>query len=98
MSLVLNLTEAPTLLEGVFARLQGSEDAAAAYNVGEIFFSNQKIDEAIAYLELAVKIKSDWPKAYHRLENLKKFIELDPHNPEAASVKAAIAAIEQIKK
>jgi tetratricopeptide (TPR) repeat protein len=88
------------------------EDPASAYNVGEIFFSNQKTDDAIAYFELAIKIKSDWPKAYHRLglvylnkgdfpkalENLKKFLELDPQNPEAASVKAAIAAIEQIKK
>jgi tetratricopeptide (TPR) repeat protein len=88
------------------------EDPSAAYNVGEIFFSNQKTDDAITYFELAVKIKGDWPKAYHRLglvylnkgdlpkalENLKKFLELDPQNPEAASVKAAIAAIEQIKK
>ncbi len=88
------------------------EDPAAAYNVGEIFFSNQKIDDAIAYFELAIRIKSDWPKAYHRLglvylnkgdfpkalENLKKFLELDPQSPEAAGVKAAIAAIEQIKK
>jgi len=88
------------------------EDPAAAYNVGEIFFSNQKVDDAIAYFELAIRIKSDWPKAYHRLglvclntgdfpkalANLKTFLELDPQNPEAASVKAAIAAIEQIKK
>jgi Tfp pilus assembly protein PilF len=88
------------------------EDPAAAYNVGEIFFSNQKIDEAIGYFELAIKIKSDWPKAYHRLglvylnkgdmpkalENLRKFLELDPQNPEAAGVKAAVAAIEKIKK
>jgi tetratricopeptide (TPR) repeat protein len=88
------------------------EDPAAAYNVGEIFFSNQKIDDAIGYFELAVKIKSDWPRAYHRLglaylnkgdldkalANLRKFLELDPQNPEAAGVKAAIAAIEQIKK
>jgi tetratricopeptide (TPR) repeat protein len=88
------------------------EDPSAAYNVGEIFFSNQKIDDAIAYFELAIKIKKDWPKAYHRLglvylnkgdlakalENLKKFLELDPENPEAANVRAAIAAIEQIKK
>ncbi|NTV81947.1 MAG: tetratricopeptide repeat protein, partial [Candidatus Aminicenantes bacterium] len=88
------------------------EDPAAAYNVGEIFFSNQKSDEAIAYFELAIKIKGDWPKAYHRLglvclnkgdfpkalANLKKFLELDPQNPEAASVRSAIAAIEQIKK
>lgn len=100
--------------QGFFRRVLevSPEDPAAAYNVGEIFFSNQKIDDAIAYLELAVKIKGDWPKAYHRLglvylnkgdlpkalENLKKFLELDPENPEAASVKAAIAAIEQIKK
>jgi len=88
------------------------EDSAAAYNVGEIFFSNQKTDDAISYFELATRIKSDWPKAYHRLglaylnkgdlskalENLKKFLELDPQNPEAAGVKAAIAAIEKIKK
>lgn len=100
--------------QGLFRRALeiSPEDPAAAYNVGEIFFSNQKIDDAIAYLELAVKIKSDWPKAYHRLglvylnkgdlpkalENLRKFLELDPQSPEAASVKAAIAAIEQIKK
>jgi len=88
------------------------EDPSAAYNVGEIFFSNQKTDEAIAFFELAIKIKKDWPKAYHRLglvclnkgdfpkalENLKKFLELDPQNPEAANVKAMIATIEQIKK
>lgn len=88
------------------------EDPAAAYNVGEIFFSNQKIDDAIGYFELAVKIKSDWPRAYHRLglaylnkgdlpkalANLKTFLELDPQSPEAAGVKAAVAAIEQIKK
>lgn len=88
------------------------EDAAAAYNVGEIFFSNQKIDEAITYFELAARIRKDWPKAYHRLglaylnkgdfdkalENLRKFIELDPENPEAASVKATIAAVEKMKK
>ena len=54
----------------------------------------------------------DWPRAYHRLglvclnkgdlpkdlENLRKFLELDPQNPEAAGVKAAVAAIEKIKK
>ncbi len=88
------------------------EDAAAAYNVGEIFFSNQKVDEAIPYFELAAQIKKDWPKAYHRLglvylnkgdferalENLRKFVELDPQNPEAANVKAMIAAVEKMKK
>ena len=88
------------------------QDAAAAYNVGEIFFSNQQVDDAIAYLGLAVKIRPDWPKAYHRLglvqlnkgdfdgalQNLRKFVELDPQNPEAANVRATIAAVEKMKK
>ncbi len=88
------------------------EDAAAAYNVGEILFSNQKVDEAIPFFELAGRIKKDWPKPYHRLglvylnkgdfdkalENLRKFVELDPQNPEAASVKATIVTIEKMKK
>lgn len=100
--------------QGFFRRVLeiSPEDPVAAYNVGEILFSNQKTDEAITYFELAIKIKGDWPKAYHRLglvylnrgdfpkalANLKKFLELDPQSTEAASVKAAIAAIEQIKK
>ena len=88
------------------------QDAAAAYNVGEILFSNQKVDEAITYLELAVKIRPDWPKAYHRLglvqlnkgdfdgalRNLRKFVELDPQNPEAGNVRTTIAAVEKMKK
>ncbi|MEN6561166.1 MAG: tetratricopeptide repeat protein [Acidobacteriota bacterium] len=87
------------------------EDQAAAYNVAEIFFSNQRIDEAIAYFEQAARIKKDWPRIYHRLglaylnkgdldraaENLKKFLDLDPRNPEAANVAAALAAIEKAK-
>lgn len=88
------------------------EDAAAAYNVGEILFSNQKVDEAIPFFELAGRIKKDWPKPYHRLglaylnkgdldkalENLRKFVELDPQNPEAANVRAMIVTIEKMKK
>lgn len=86
-------------------------DEAAAYNVGEIFFSNQKIDEAIAYFELAIKIKKDWSKPYNRLgmvylnkgdlakarESFQAFITMDPANPEAANAKAMIAAIDKIK-
>lgn len=88
------------------------EDEAAAYNVGEIFFSNQKLDEAIQYFDMAVQIKNTWPKPYNRLglvylnkgdyakalENLNKFIELDPQNPEVPNVKNIIAAIEKMKK
>lgn len=88
------------------------QDEAAAYNVGELLFSNQKIDEAIRYLELATQIKKDWPKPYMKLgyvylnkgdfakalENFNTFLTLDPGNPEAAQVKSIIETIEKMKK
>jgi predicted negative regulator of RcsB-dependent stress response len=88
------------------------EDEGAAYNVGEILFSNQKTDEAIRYFELAVKIRKDWPKPYHKLgfvylnkgdyakalENFKTFVALDPGNPEVPNVKNVMEAIEKMKK
>ncbi len=88
------------------------EDEAAAYNVGEILFSNQKNDEAVQYFELAIKIKSTWPKPYYRLglvylnkgdypkalEYLNKFVELDPQNPEVPNVKNIISTLEKMKK
>jgi len=88
------------------------QDEAAAYNVGELLFSNQKVDEAIRYLELAIQIKKDWPKPYLKLgyvylnkgdldkslENFNAFIKLDPENPEVAQVKNIIETIEKMKK
>lgn len=88
------------------------EDEVAAYNVAEILFSNQNIDEAIRFYEMAIKIKKDWSKPYHKLglaylnkgdyekalENLRKFLEMDPNNPETPQVKNIIEAVEKIKK
>jgi tetratricopeptide (TPR) repeat protein len=88
------------------------QDEVAAYNVGEIYFSNQKIDEAIRFLDLAVKIKPTWSRPYQKLgyvylnkgdfdkslEAFRKFIELDSENPEAAQIKNIIATIEKMKK
>ena len=88
------------------------EDEAAAYNVGDILFSNQKVDEAIEYFQLAARIKSSWPKPYYKLgfaylnkgdyakalESFNKFITLDPENPEIPTVKNIVATIEKIKK
>jgi tetratricopeptide (TPR) repeat protein len=88
------------------------EDESAAYNVGELLFSNQKSDEAVKYLELAIQIKKGWPKPYYKLgfvylnkgdyakslEYFNKFIALDPTNPEIPNVKNVVAAIEKIKK
>jgi tetratricopeptide (TPR) repeat protein len=88
------------------------QDQVAAYNVGEIFFSNQQIDDAIKYLELATQIKKDWSKPYLRLgyvylnkgdftkslESFNKFIELDPSSPDVPQVKNIIETIEKMKK
>jgi tetratricopeptide (TPR) repeat protein len=88
------------------------EDEAAAYNVGEMLFSNQKIDEAVKYFELAIQIKKDWPKPYYKLgfvylnkgdmakslEYFNKFVALDPANSEVPAVKNIIATIEKMKK
>ncbi len=87
-------------------------DEVAAYNVGEVLFSNQQVDEAVKYFELAIQIKKDWSKPYLKLgyaylnkgdfakslENFNAFVQLDPENPEAAQVKNVIAAIEKMKK
>jgi tetratricopeptide (TPR) repeat protein len=83
-----------------------------AYNIGEINFSNQNIDEAIYYFELATRIKSSWGAPYLKLgysylnkgdfekakANLKKFLEIDPNSPEAPNVKNMIDYLEKIKK
>ncbi len=88
------------------------EDEVAAYNVAEILFSHQNVDEAIRFYELAIKIKKDWSKPYHKLglaylnkgdfekalENLRKFLEIDPNSPEAPTIKNIIEAVEKIKK
>lgn len=88
------------------------EDEVAAYNVGQIFFSSQRPDEAIKYYKLAIQIKEDWSKPYLRLgyaylnkgdfdsalEYLNKFVEMDPENPEVPQTKNVIATIEKIKK
>ncbi|OGD17807.1 MAG: hypothetical protein A2W03_14840 [Candidatus Aminicenantes bacterium RBG_16_63_16] len=88
------------------------EDETAAYNVGEILFSNQKNDEAIGYFEMAIRIKKDWPKPYYRLgfvclnkgdlakslEYFNEFIRLDPENPEVPQVRNIIGTIEKMKK
>lgn len=82
-----------------------------AYNVAEILFANQKTDEAILYYLLAIRIRTDWPKPYHKLgmaylnkgdfpkalEYLHKFVTMDPQSQAAAEARNIIAAIEKMK-
>ncbi len=88
------------------------EDEVLAYNVGEIYFSNQKLDEAITYFALAIKIKPDWSEGYYKLglaylnkadyemarQSLSKVLELEPEGERAAAVKGILDTIDKIKK
>lgn len=82
-----------------------------AYNIAEILFANQRTDEAIRHYLMAVEIKKDWPRPYHKLgmaflnkgdypkalEYLRKFVALDPESPAAAEARNVIAAVEKMK-
>ena len=85
------------------------QDENLPYNVAEIYFSNQQIDDAIRYFELASQIKPDWPDPYYRValaylnkgdnakaaENLEKFIKLEPETERTAQAKAILEAIKK---
>ncbi len=88
------------------------KDEALAYSVGDIYFANQRVDEAIRYFELAVNIKPDWWKPYSKLgycylnkgefqkalDYFRKSLEKDPNSPEAGTLKAVIAELEKMIK
>jgi tetratricopeptide (TPR) repeat protein len=88
------------------------ENETLAYNVGEIFFSNQKLDEAIQYFTVATQIKPDWAPPYYKLglvnlnkadydkakEHFKKFLELEPDSELAAQAKNILEYLDKIKK
>jgi tetratricopeptide (TPR) repeat protein len=85
------------------------QDETLAYNVGEICFSNQQIDEAERYFELAAKIKPDWPDPYLKLgyvylnkgdmaravEYLERFIKLEGDTPRSAQAQNIINTIKK---
>jgi tetratricopeptide (TPR) repeat protein len=85
------------------------KDEILAYNVGEIFFSNQGLDEALKYFELAMQIKPDWPDPYLKLgyvylnkadnasavAKFEKFLTLEPEGERAALVKNILNAIKR---
>jgi Tfp pilus assembly protein PilF len=80
-----------------------------AYNVGEIYFSNQNLDEAQKYFELATQIKPEWPDPYLKMgyvylnnaDNVnavrmfEKFLTLEPEGERAALAKNILNAIKK---
>jgi tetratricopeptide (TPR) repeat protein len=88
------------------------ENETLAYNVGEIYFANQKLDEAIRYYGIAIQIKPDWGPPYYRRglvyvsktdyqsakEDFQKFLEVDPNSELAQTVKNMLDYLETIKE
>jgi tetratricopeptide (TPR) repeat protein len=86
------------------------KDEILAYNVGEIFFSNNKTNEAIHYFKLASLIKPKWGTPHLKMgyaylnsadyKNavtcFKKFLELDPESAEAPAIKELIASLKDM--
>lgn len=78
---------------------------AVHLNIGSAFMKKGDLDRAEAEFKSVLDKNGPAPEDLRKqkdtslkaLENLKKFLELDPQNPEAPGVKAAIAAIEKIK-
>ncbi len=85
------------------------KDEILAYNVGEIYFSNQGIEDALKYFELASQIKPQWPDPYLKLgyvylnkadnasavAKFEKFLTLEPEGERAALVKNILNAIKR---
>jgi tetratricopeptide (TPR) repeat protein len=83
------------------------KDETLAYNVGEIYFSNQGYDDAIHYFEMATQIRPEWPDPYIKLgyvylnkadnpkaiENFEKFLKLEPEGERAALVRNILNAV-----
>lgn len=87
-------------------------DHALAFNVAEIYFNEDKIDQAVEYYTLAIQIKPDWPLAYLKIgyayinkgdydqaiASFKKFLELGPEDKEAEHIRDLIPQLEKLKK
>jgi Tfp pilus assembly protein PilF len=85
------------------------KDEVLAYNVGEIYFSNQGYDDAIRYFEMATQIRPEWPDPYKKLgdvylnkaemakaiEKYEKFLTLEPEGERAAQVRSILNAIKK---
>lgn len=84
-------------------------DEHLTFNMGEIYFSNNKIDDAIHYYELSKQINPEWGKPYLKLgyvylnkgnfekakENLRIFIEVDPDSPDVQTAQNILKYLEK---
>lgn len=88
------------------------KDEVLAYNVAEIYFNNQKIDDAITYYALATQIKPEWGTPFVKLgyaylnkadyakaiASFEKFLQVEPNSDQAPVVQAVIDSLKKMKK
>ncbi|MBN2400378.1 MAG: tetratricopeptide repeat protein [Candidatus Aminicenantes bacterium] len=88
------------------------KDELLAYNVAEIYFNNQKVDDAIAYYLLATQVKPDWGLPFLKLgyaylnkadyekaiDSFNKFLQVDPKSDQAPVAQAVIDSLKNMKK
>jgi tetratricopeptide (TPR) repeat protein len=88
------------------------KDEVLAYNVAEIYFNNQKVDDAITYYIMATQIKADWGTPYLHLgyaylnkadydkaiESFAKFLQVEPNSDQAPVAQAVIDSLKNMKK
>jgi tetratricopeptide (TPR) repeat protein len=81
-----------------------------AYNVAEIFFGNNKNEEALKYYQKASLIKPDWSIPHLKMgyvylnlgdmqkavESFTKFVEMDPSHPETPNIKEVIKGLKEM--
>lgn len=85
------------------------KDPAVAFNVAEIMFQANKVDEAIKYYQLASQLKPEMGVYYLKLgyaylnkgetpfaiKNFEKFLELSPEDSKAESIKNLIRSLKR---
>lgn len=87
-------------------------DETIPFNIGEIYFNQGETDKAIEYFKLAIQVNESWATPHQKLgytylnkgeyklavESLKKFLELAPDDPQAATIQNLILKLEELIK
>lgn len=88
------------------------DDEALAFRIGEIYFKRADTDNGIVYYKLASEINPDWGPPYRQLgyaylnkgeyqaalDSFRKYLEVDPDSPQAATVEALLPNLEKLIK